>query len=47
MSKFEKNYTDYVADGAGFYKKKKKKPMQISALFITFYFALGNSLPAG
>ena len=23
---------------------KKKKPMQISALFITFYFALGNSL---
>ena len=45
MSQFEKNYTDYVADGAGFYKKKK--PMQISALFITFYFALGNSLPAG
>lgn len=45
MSKFEKNYTDYV-DGAGFYKKKKN-PMQISALFITFYFALGNSLPAG
>ena len=42
MSKFENNYINYVADGTGFYQKKEKKPMQISALFITFYLALGN-----
>ena len=47
MSKFEKNYTNYVADGAGFYREKKKTYANFNRFYNNLLCFRKLSLPAG